>query len=378
MKKKYIILIFTISIFCIYSFGNNVNDSKKTKVIFITDLYHPHQDFGDNFDIIAPYALPEIDLIAVILDVTEEFRTPVSAYDKNGPREPGIIPITQLNYIFDKNVPFGIGPFNRMKTSEDKMEDIPEFQQSGIELLLSILGESDDRVEIISTGSARALAVAYNRNPSLFLNKVNRIHLSAGSSSPEFQEWNVMLDPLAIYVLLRSKLPIVIYPCATAESALDKGINNTYWKLNNMDFLKELNFKLQNYIEYAFSKSSRIDFLRAMDDTVPTFNNSLYNKTHNVWETAIWQQAANRKLVKNSSGQFRIVPENQIGVLDSIFAERLIPCNLIVNKDGLFEFTKTEKSNFFIYERDNPIEYEKWMQDALKALYISFLRSSPY
>ena len=43
-------------------------------VIDSTDLYHPPQDPGDNVDLIMPFALPEIDLRAVILDATEEFR----------------------------------------------------------------------------------------------------------------------------------------------------------------------------------------------------------------------------------------------------------------------------------------------------------------
>ena len=53
-----------------------------------------------------PFGLPEIDLRAVILDATEEFRQPIANPDKPeqsdhaGPRDPGIIPVTQLNYIF--------------------------------------------------------------------------------------------------------------------------------------------------------------------------------------------------------------------------------------------------------------------------------------
>ena len=42
-------------------------EPKRVPVIDITDLYHPYQDPGDNFDLIAAYALPEIDLRAVIL-----------------------------------------------------------------------------------------------------------------------------------------------------------------------------------------------------------------------------------------------------------------------------------------------------------------------
>ena len=47
-------------------------------IIDVTDLYHPHQDVGDNFDLVAAYALPEVDLRAVILDAHDSFRKPVS------------------------------------------------------------------------------------------------------------------------------------------------------------------------------------------------------------------------------------------------------------------------------------------------------------
>ena len=78
--------------------------NKKTiPIIDCTDLYHPHQDVGDNFDILAPYAMPEIDLRAVILDTTQRLRQPPIErpdVDPNlfhgdaGNRDPGFIPIT--------------------------------------------------------------------------------------------------------------------------------------------------------------------------------------------------------------------------------------------------------------------------------------------
>ena len=43
-----------------------------TPVIDVTDLYTPYQDPGDNFDLVAAYALPQIDLKAVILDATSQ------------------------------------------------------------------------------------------------------------------------------------------------------------------------------------------------------------------------------------------------------------------------------------------------------------------
>ena len=85
--------------------------SAKTPLIDITDLYHPHQDPGDNFDLIAAYALPEIDLRAVIFDTSGPFRQPVADVpdfgykDEGGPREPGFIPVEQLNFLFGRAVP---------------------------------------------------------------------------------------------------------------------------------------------------------------------------------------------------------------------------------------------------------------------------------
>ena len=101
-----------------------------------------------------------------------------------------------------------------MKSPQDKMLDIPAFQQQGVELILKVLRESKEPVSILSFGSARPIAVAYNRDPKLFHAKVKRIHLSAGASSPDYLEWNVGLDPNAIVCLLRSDLPVAIYPCA--------------------------------------------------------------------------------------------------------------------------------------------------------------------
>src|SRR3989339_220115 len=194
--------------YCIIAVGADVISRKP--VINVTDLYHPHQDCGDNMDIIAAYALPEVDLRAVILDCTEAFRKPVSDHadpqlrDNRGPRDPGFIPVIQLNYLFGRSVPFAVGPFSAMKSPEDVMRDVPASQQMGIDLILKTLRESQEKVDILIFGSARAVAVAYNREPELMKTKVGLIHLCAGASSPEFQEWNIALDPHSVVCLLRS------------------------------------------------------------------------------------------------------------------------------------------------------------------------------
>jgi hypothetical protein len=350
-------------------------------VIDVTDLYHPHQDVGDNFDILAAYGLPELNLKAVILDVTEKWRR-----DRGG-QDAGFIPVLQLNAIFDRDVPCATTPYLAMKTVDEKMLDAPRFQQQGIELLLKTLRESAEPVHIVSFGSARAIAAAYNREPALFESKLARLHLCAGGSSPpapNYREWNVELDPLAIVCLLRTKLPIALYPDA-ANNAKDKGYNvfsaafsydehNTYWRLPNLRFITQMDPPLRRYLEYAFHRSARADFLRAMESDGLPLPEATLAKEHYVWETAIWVCLSGRKLVKRADGTCRIVPAAEVQPTDRVLPNELRPCEVTVRDDGIYEYRETRgPSNFSVYYRGDPRENEAALREALPALYLSFV-----
>jgi pyrimidine-specific ribonucleoside hydrolase len=362
---------------------------RRIPVINVTDLYHPPQDPGDNFDLIARYSLPEVELKAVLLDVTGAFRKPVSDHpilskffvDKNGPREPGVIPVIQLNAIFGKDVQFAVGPFSSMNSPADKMLDLPAFQQQGIDLILRTLRESQEPVEIASFGSARAIAVAYNREPALFRRRVRQIHLSAGASSLEFLEWNVALDPHPIVCLLRSSLPIAVYPCATKDGAFAYGPHNTYWKLPNVDFIDRMYPQLRQYLGYALGRVQRTDFLRVLEESFSTdFIKGLvgksYNGVHNVWETAVWMQISRRCLVQRANGHFAIIPQRAVRHSDKVLKNQLRPCLVEVRDDGQYRFELVSgESNFLIYERGDPTENEMALREALPEWYVSVSRS---
>ena len=134
------------------------------------------------------FGLPDVELKAVLLDITDAFRKDTADHptlwkDPRGPREAGIIPVEQLSYIFNKKVPYGIGPLSMMKSEKDKMEYLSHYEQEAIHLLLNILEKSKKPIEILSFGSARILAVAYNRKPELMKKKIHKIYLSAGTAS---------------------------------------------------------------------------------------------------------------------------------------------------------------------------------------------------
>ncbi|OUS73987.1 hypothetical protein B1748_21840 [Paenibacillus sp. MY03] len=358
---------------------------EKTSVIVVTDMYHPAQDPGDNFDILTAYSLPEIDLLAVILDVTEKFRSPYA--NDNNPmfrdmrglgRDPGIVPMSQLNYIYNRKIPFAPGPFVPMKGPDDKMENTPAYGQGGICLMLETLRRAAGQVEVLSFGSARTIAAAYNREPDLMLEKVRRVHLSAGSSDPGFLEWNVLLDPNAIRCLLDSRLPVALYPCATGDGPFAYGRHNSFWLLPNLSFVRDMQPRLRRYLTFAFLHESRMDFLRAVEEEATSEQLAeLDGISHNVWETAIWAEVSGRALVRRADGSYRLLPRTLCEQGDTVLPGELVPCTAIVYDNGAYEVKLNGKARGslpqrWLYERGDPHENEAALREALPALYRSF------
>lgn len=356
------------------------------QVIDMTDLYLPPQDAGDNFDLVMPFGLPEIDLRAVILDATDAFRQPKGTlngeFDHKGPRDPGFIAVWQMNAIWGTAVPCATSPFSQLCSPDDRMEHVPRFQQQGIELLLETLRRSNEPVVIMSQGSLRTLAAAYNREPDLLRAKIRCIHISAGACSPSYLEWNVNLDPHAFVCLLRSDLPIALYPCATAEGPFGYHANNSFWQLPDLRFIEGMHPALRRYLGYGFGRVVRPDFLRAMEEDLPdelmeqvytTATHAFYKRAHQVWETGLWINIADRRLVQRKDGLFRIVPAHEVEASDCVLPNDLRPCIVDVLDDGRFTFEWTdEPTNIFLYDRGDPYANERALREALPVLYQSF------
>ena len=351
-------------------------------VIDITDLYHPHQDRGDNFDLIAAYALPEVDLRAVILDVTGRYLRPYfdaanpSYNDPTGPRSPGYVPVHQLNYIFNRNVPCAPAPFGGMRSPNDDMADAPAFQQAGIDLLIETLRASEDPVDVVSFGSARPLAVALNREPELLERKIRLAHLCVGAYPAGYVEWNVQLDVHAFVRVIRSPLRLAVYPCATEKSPFALGAYNCYWAMEDLNWVREMAAPLQRYIEFAFCKSSRVDFLNVLDETEPLADMAEhYGHAHHVWETAVWAQVADRRFVSARGEPYRFLPMASASADAKVVEEGLLPCVLEVSDDGRLAMRETQDATTAtLYFRRDPQAYQTAAGQALRDLYLRFLR----
>ncbi len=358
----------------------------RVPVVDITDLYHPPQDPGDNLDLIAAYALPEVDLRAVVLDVTQRYRRPYQAPDGGlysdplGGRDPGFIPVWQLNWIFNRQVPCAAAPFEPMRGPEDRMEDAPPFQQAGISLLLDTLRQSPEPVEIVSFGSARPLAVALNREPELLREKTRRVRLCAGAAPAGYLEWNVQLDVHAFVRVLQSDLPLALYPCATETDVFVLGPHNTYWLLPDLSLIRRVAPQLRRYIAYAFERSSRVDFLAAMEDE-PSGEavDRIAALPHNVWETDVWMHTAGRRLVRRAGGEHRILPPASVLDTDTDLTPEIRPCRIDVRPDGHFDFTLSDSpERAGIFHRPDPPAHQRALIEALPELYASFSVNTPH
>jgi len=367
------------------------SEASRVPVIDVTDLYHPFEDPGDNLDLVQAHSLPEVDLRAIILDITDAFRLPFANHpilwhDPNGPREPGIVPVAQLNALFDRNVPCAYGPFTTMRSLTDPMTDVPKLQQAGVDLILKVLDESDTPVDIVSFGSARTIAAAFNREPALVRRKTRRIHVSAGAATRNYEmdssqehnripggEWNVALDPLAFVRLMQSDLPIALYPCADVDGAFAYGVHNTYWNLPDLHFVREIDVRLRNYVIFALGRLLRADFLRALDGTLDEAEAlDRLNRVHHVWETAIWLNVSGRKVVYREDA-WCIVPGVDVREGERVLKNDLRPCTLRVREDGRISYEITQKdTNFQIFERGDPHEYEQALRQALPAWWKTF------
>ena len=130
---------------------------------------------------------------------------------------------------------------------------------------------------------------------------------------------------------------------ANCNLAFDYGRHNTYWQLPDLEFIRRMDPHLRRYLCFAFGRVIRMDYLRAMDDDLA--DEILQNacaKVHAVWETAVWIQVANRKLVQRLDNSFHIIPSNGVLATDKVLPNELIPCHLQVEDSGQYHIDLTD------------------------------------
>ena len=137
----------------------------KVPIIHSTDLFHPHADPDDHYDLASLFAIPEFDIKGVILDM--------GGTQAKGSGRPAV---EQMMKISGVRTPYAVGLSRALRSREDKALAESEEFQGGVKLILSVLRQSKEKVVLFTTGSCRDVAVAFNREPALVAEKLARLH----------------------------------------------------------------------------------------------------------------------------------------------------------------------------------------------------------
>jgi NADH-quinone oxidoreductase subunit N len=257
-------------------------------VIYCTDLFHPHEDPDDHFDLATLLAMPEIDIKGIVLDQGARQQ-----------KSPGRIPVSQLSQITGRKVPTALGLGSRLKSPADTASDQPAEFQGGVKLILDTLRASKLRVRIATVGSVRDVVAAFNREPELFRAKVSMLLVFIGeASNPEFTEYNVDLDRNAYIGLMRSGLPVYWVPCFDGGLWQNRG-HASFWKAKHSDVLSAASPALVQYFIYALEKEKAdpIQFISVPPD--PVRKAALLADERNFWCTAIFGTMSGRRIFTN-------------------------------------------------------------------------------
>lgn len=267
----------------------------RVPVIYGTDLFHPHEDPDDHFDLATLYALPELDVRCIVLDQGERQA-----------RHPGRIPVSQLNHLTGRNVPAFAGLGAQLKHPGDGGQDQPAAFQAGVEAILRTLRESDRLATIITVGSLRDVAAAWNREPNLLRARVGRLLVFIGEASrPDFREYNVGLDPAAFIAVMRSDLPVAWVPCFDGGLWHNAG-HASFWQARHADLLAAAPPPLVQYFIYALEKETAEPIAFLGQPVNPERRSQLFGQARNLWCAAVFGAVAGRRVIE-CDGRFTAV-----------------------------------------------------------------------
>jgi len=273
-----------ISVLIVVGFCVSVSAAgPKVPILHSTDLFHPHADPDDHYDLACLFALPEFDVKGVILDLGAEQA-----------KRCGRPAVEQMMHVAGRKAPYAIGLSRALRSRTDKALDEPEKFQGAVKLILSVLRECDEKVVLFTTGSCRDVAAAFNREPELLKKKVRAVYFNIGRGPNEPQEeCNVGYDPIAYLRIFETGLPIYWCPC------FGKDGYETLYQADQTAVVGACSRPVQSFFVYCLTKSTAdsIAFLQGGPHRLPTGPRSM-------WCTAPMFHAAGRKVYERGPNDF--------------------------------------------------------------------------
>ena len=250
------------------------------KLIHITDLYHPHEDPDDHFDLAQIFALAKnryIDLCHIIIDWP--------AKGKQG--DPALCAVAQLNYLAGTDVQVTIGAdVDKFRGKPELWADAPYSEVKAADRIIDILKKSDEKVYITIVGGCLDTAIALSRNAQVFRDKCAGIILNAGSgTNTKTLEYNVELGRIEYSSIFSAPCPIYWNPCFD-NIETGEGCYKTHWSFQMKDIFSVVSNGLNSYFTYMLTESSNPKYLGILFETCnPQVLANWGEQVRNMWCT---------------------------------------------------------------------------------------------
>jgi len=338
---------------------------KKTPMLHVTDLFRPHMDPDDHWDLACVYALAcrgDIDLKGVLIDHPPE---------NAGRRNPDIAAVAQMNLIAGTYASVAVGSGLPLKSRDDVQEKASPADRQGVKMVLDVLRKSPEPVVINILGSSRDVAIAGKKAPELFKMKCAAIYLNAGTGSPKMSpasklEYNVTLERYGFEAIFDLPCPVYWMPCfEEMESGGQQEVREygTHYKFRQDKILPGLSEMVQNYFAYMFGKYTDHNWLGYLKGTKDEALLSKFGSMdRHMWCTAGFLHAAGYTVTRDG----QIVPLTE-KLARPVFTFDAI--NVKCDDNGVTHWAHNDssKDRFIFHVRDTD-SYQSAMTGAMKSL----------
>jgi hypothetical protein len=295
-----------------------------------TDLFRPHGDPDDHFDLACVYALAQRKLIT-LEGVLCDFPPPRRVGD------PDVAAVAMLNHLTGLNAPLVVGMPQNPAGVSDRLDQASTSDLGGVNWLLHVLRTAPEPVAIDVAGSAKDVAVAFRREPQLFAAKCRAIYLNSGTGANAADgarlEFNVNLDPASYATLFDLPCPLYWLPCydhldphgPDPRTVMRHG---TFYQFPMSAVLPHLSGPLQNFFLSMLTQDAGTHWLRTLRAAPDAKTLATWGRqARNMWCTAGYFQMAGLGV----TGDGTVAPLSQTGAR---FVYRFVPVRVTCSPDG--------------------------------------------
>lgn len=335
-------------------------------LIHQTDIFHPHGDPDDHFDLATAFALAvqgRLSLRGVVMDYPPPRRR----------GDPALGAVAQLTRLTGLVTTVAVGTSRLMQNRDDVSPAGAREDSAAVQFVLDTLRQSAQPVAISIVGGATDIAVAGKLEPELFAQKCAAIYLNSGSANPNpdkpgMLEYNVELNPAGYSALFDLPCPIYWCPCWHMTEHHHTGQYGTFWRFAHREVLADLREDVQKYFLYMFDQEPSHRWLTYLRRPLDERNWEFFlGHSRNMWSTASLLHAAG--LTVSTGGAL----EPLESCASPVF--RFLPVSVTCADDGTTEWaevpagqTNRRQPSRHLFEITDQAAYPAAMASALRSL----------